>query len=163
FALELNVRITNASGNVATAIFRLDAGLLFDVEVDSARELTCNSTFFLFNESGTLETFDIYSESVNTTFFNNSDLFPNAYQQEVVVGPNSSVVISMNYNGQILGNAFTSRLGDINCDGLVNLLDVASFVDLVSTGEFQFEADINEDGVVNLLDVAPFVDLLSGG
>lgn len=52
-------------------------------------------------------------------------------------------------------------LGDVNMDGLVNLLDVAPFVELISTGDFQAEADINQDGQVNLLDVGPFVDLLS--
>ena len=54
-------------------------------------------------------------------------------------------------------------LGDVNLDGLVNLLDVAPFVDLISNGVFQAEADINQDGTINLLDVGPFVDLLSGG
>ena len=54
-------------------------------------------------------------------------------------------------------------LGDVNCDGEVNLLDVAPFVDLISAGGFSVKADINEDGSVNLLDVAPFVALLSGG
>ena len=51
-------------------------------------------------------------------------------------------------------------LGDVNQDGVVNLLDVSPFVQLVSSGEFLAEADINEDGVVNLLDVDPFVALL---
>ncbi len=54
-------------------------------------------------------------------------------------------------------------LGDVNCDGSINLLDVGPFVDLLSTGSFDSKADINQDGVVNLLDVAPFVDLLTGG
>ena len=54
-------------------------------------------------------------------------------------------------------------LGDVNLDMVVNLLDVAPFVDLVSGGLFQLEADINDDGFVNLLDVAPFVAILSGG
>lgn len=54
-------------------------------------------------------------------------------------------------------------LGDVNCDGLVNLLDVDPFVDLISTGEFSDKADINMDGVVNLLDVTPFIALLNGG
>ena len=53
-------------------------------------------------------------------------------------------------------------LGDINCDGAVNLLDVAPFIALLDTGTFIDKADLNEDGAVNLLDVAPFVDLLSG-
>lgn len=54
-------------------------------------------------------------------------------------------------------------LGDVNGDGVVNLLDVAPFIDAVSNGVYIPEADINGDGVVNLLDVQPFVDLLSGG
>ena len=54
-------------------------------------------------------------------------------------------------------------LGDVNCDGVVNLLDVSPFVDLISTDSYEFKADINQDGVVNLLDVAPFIDLLSMG
>ncbi len=56
----------------------------------------------------------------------------------------------------------TLFLGDVNLDGVVNLLDVAPFVELLSSGDFQAEADINQDGVVDLLDVQPFVDLLSG-
>ena len=52
-------------------------------------------------------------------------------------------------------------VGDINCDGAVNLLDVAPFVSAISNGIFILEADTNFDGVVNLLDVKPFVDILS--
>ena len=54
-------------------------------------------------------------------------------------------------------------LGDVNCDGVINLLDVEPFISLINSGGFSTKADINEDGSVNLLDVAPFVDLLSGG
>ena len=53
-------------------------------------------------------------------------------------------------------------LGDINQDGIVDLLDVAPFVTLLTSGAFQSEADVNEDGVVSLLDVNPFVELLGG-
>ena len=53
-------------------------------------------------------------------------------------------------------------LGDVNLDCSVNLLDVASFVERVTSGEFQAEADTNHDGAVNLLDVAGFVALLGG-
>ena len=57
-----------------------------------------------------------------------------------------------------LGDKFLQ--GDINGDGVVNLLDVAPFVALLANGQFQLEADINGDGAVNLLDVAGFVELL---
>ncbi len=53
-------------------------------------------------------------------------------------------------------------LGDINGDGIVNLLDVGPFVSAITTGTFIPAADINMDGQVNLLDVAGFVDLLTG-
>ena len=53
--------------------------------------------------------------------------------------------------------------GDVNGDGVVNLLDIEPFVDLINGGRFQVEADVNGDGVVNLLDVEPFIELLSGG
>lgn len=54
-------------------------------------------------------------------------------------------------------------VGDVNGDGLVDLLDVAPFVLAIADGIFVAEADINNDGIVNLLDVDPFVALLSGG
>ena len=53
------------------------------------------------------------------------------------------------------------QLGDVNQDGIVNLLDVAPFVDRMASGTYQTEADMNQDGVVNLLDVQPFVDALA--
>ena len=54
----------------------------------------------------------------------------------------------------------TFLLGDVNCDGMVSLLDVAPFVELITSGQYLDKADINSDGVVDLLDVGPFVNLL---
>ena len=59
-------------------------------------------------------------------------------------------------------NSVVSLIGDINCDGAVDLLDVSPFVDALSSSDFVAKADINQDGVVNLLDVSPFIELLSG-
>lgn len=66
---------------------------------------------------------------------------------------------AFNLTGQI---DLTMLLGDVNCDGVVDLLDVTPFVDAISTGVFDSKADVNRDGVVDLLDVGPFVALLSG-
>lgn len=54
-----------------------------------------------------------------------------------------------------------SLLGDVNCDGNVDLLDVSPFVQLITSGEFSTKADINGDGAVDLLDIGPFVELLT--
>ncbi|MEM9409627.1 MAG: hypothetical protein AAGA30_00845 [Planctomycetota bacterium] len=53
-------------------------------------------------------------------------------------------------------------MGDVNCDGSVDLLDVAPFVDLITSGGFSAKADFTGDGMVTLLDVAPFVAALTG-
>ena len=64
----------------------------------------------------------------------------------------------------ILGVADGGLLvGDVNCDGEINLLDVVPFVSLITSGVFDPKGDINGDEEVNLLDVEPFVELLTGG
>lgn len=52
--------------------------------------------------------------------------------------------------------------GDVNCDGIANLLDVEPFVAAVSNGVFNSKADIDGNGSVDLLDVSPFVGVLAG-
>ncbi len=53
-------------------------------------------------------------------------------------------------------------LGDINCDGAVNLLDVQPFVELLSSGEFNAKGDFDGDGINTLLDVNGFIAALGG-
>ena len=53
-------------------------------------------------------------------------------------------------------------LGDTNGDGVVSLLDVQSFVDIIISGIFDRAADTNRDGIVSLLDVGTFVNLIIG-
>ena len=82
-----------------------------------------------------------------------------------------------------LGDAFLRMqlapafgLGDLNCDGSLNSLDIDPFVlALTSTPpgypEYYTQhpnceallADCNDDGSINSLDIDPFVDLLTGG
>ena len=65
------------------------------------------------------------------------------------------------YAGEVyVYNLFT--LGDMNFDGVVDILDAAPFSDVLAEGKFQIEADINGDGTVNVLDVDPFVNLIVG-
>lgn len=53
-------------------------------------------------------------------------------------------------------------VGDVNCDGVIDLLDVQPFVDQITSGIFDAKADIDGNGSVDLLDVGPFVALLGG-
>ena len=56
----------------------------------------------------------------------------------------------------------TGLLGDVNCDGSVDLLDVQPFIDAITNDFPDFKADINGDGSDDLLDVAGFIALISG-
>ena len=57
----------------------------------------------------------------------------------------------------------TLVLGDVNQDGVANLLDIEPFIAVINSGGYQCEADANQDGVVNLLDVEDFIAILNGG
>ena len=52
-------------------------------------------------------------------------------------------------------------IGDANLDGVVNFLDIPSFISILSTGDYLGQADTNQDGDVNFLDIGPLVALLS--
>ncbi|TWT44283.1 Lys-gingipain precursor [Phycisphaerae bacterium RAS1] len=63
-------------------------------------------------------------------------------------------------------------VGDMNCDGAANILDINAFV-LAIGDPFAFavtwpdcdliSGDLNGDGEVNILDINPFIDLVAGG
>ena len=59
--------------------------------------------------------------------------------------------------GQFVVDCF---LGDIDCDGLINSLDIQFFVNQLLTGSYTTRADVNQDGFVNDADVPGFVSLL---
>ena len=61
--------------------------------------------------------------------------------------------------------------GDLNCDGVVNAIDIEAFIlALFDPDEYQRQypdcdinlGDLNGDGVVNALDIEPFLGLLFG-
>jgi hypothetical protein len=52
-------------------------------------------------------------------------------------------------------------IADVNLDGIVNFLDVAPFITVLTANTYQLEADVNQDGVVNFLDISFFIAELS--
>lgn len=101
-------------------------------------------------------------------------------QQQIVnicLGPNDIAIADLNGDGllDIAAAVFFTEeipilinqcsgilLGDLNLDGVANLLDVAPFIELILSDSYQTEGDVNQDGFVNLLDVEPFVQILLG-
>ena len=60
-----------------------------------------------------------------------------------------------------------TEIGDVNCDGFVNISDVTDLIDylLSDNGDnvSQTNADCDKDGVVNIADVTTLIDYLLGG
>ena len=54
-------------------------------------------------------------------------------------------------------------LGDINEDGILNILDIVLMINMILSNEYSLVADVNEDGFVNILDVVLMVNILVGG
>ena len=49
-------------------------------------------------------------------------------------------------------------LGDINGDGVINILDIVIMVNMILDGEYDSIADINEDDTVDILDIVTLVN-----
>ena len=56
--------------------------------------------------------------------------------------------------------------GDLNCDSIINILDIVTLVNIVVLGEEDFSeyelwsADINLDGIINILDIVLLVNIV---
>ena len=62
-----------------------------------------------------------------------------------------------------LGSEDNIILGDVNQDGILNILDVVIIVNQVLSNEYNLIADVNEDGEVNVLDVVSLVGVILNG
>ena len=52
--------------------------------------------------------------------------------------------------------------GDVNLDGVLNILDMVLIVNMIIANEYNVDADINEDQILNILDVVILVNILVG-
>ena len=62
-------------------------------------------------------------------------------------------------------NCPTSGTGDVNFDGLINVIDIVAIVDAILNSGFtdecvQSSADYNSDGTVNVIDIVAIVDTI---
>ena len=65
---------------------------------------------------------------------------------------------SSNYGYNIMELSNRQTLGDINEDGLLNILDVVEIITLILINEYNEDADFNGDMELNVLDVVMIVD-----
>ena len=62
--------------------------------------------------------------------------------------------------GYSIGDVNRSGTNDYDFSDGVDLFDVAPFIAVLASGDYQFEADCNQDQVVNFRDIFPFIRIL---
>ena len=50
--------------------------------------------------------------------------------------------------------------GDINSDGIINVLDVIQLVNIILINEYLETGDLNEDEIINILDIIQLVNII---
>ena len=53
--------------------------------------------------------------------------------------------------------------GDVNSDGVLNVLDIVEVVSIILSNNFDLNADVNQDSAVNILDVVMLANIIIGG
>ena len=53
-----------------------------------------------------------------------------------------------------------SNLGDINEDGIINILDVVIIINIILNTEYNELADLNDDDIINVLDIVQLVNIV---
>jgi len=57
----------------------------------------------------------------------------------------------------------TPDFGDLNADGVVNVVDIITLINQIISGDVNYEAaDLNQDGVVNVIDIINLVNQVMG-
>ncbi len=88
-----------------------------------------------------------FSFDLKSVFEADEDFFSTGATLTLTLGPPGDIIIV---------------LGDVNLDEVVDLLDIAPFIQSLATGSFSEQADCNQDGIVNFLDILSFIAILSG-
>ena len=102
----------------------------------------------------TNELFDMLNSSEVKTIKIDEYLEGGWNEYDYNISDHRPVAISLHLNSSIYG--------DLNSDGLINILDIIILVNMILNNEYNFYADINEDGEVNILDVIIYKNTILG-
>ena len=75
-------------------------------------------------------------------------------------GNNANIARSQKYALDHFDQINNGMPGDINEDGILNILDIVSLINLVLEGQYDDNADLNGDEILNILDIVNLVNLI---
>ena len=75
-------------------------------------------------------------------------------------GANTVIARAQKYSIDCFDNINDDLLGDLNNDGILNILDIVALVNLVMAGDFNSAGDINGDEALNILDIVLLANLI---
>ncbi len=73
----------------------------------------------------------------------------------------TSVEVPAGFAHQVAAIRSGLLLGDVNLDNEVTFADIATFIALLTSGDYQAEADVDQNGEVNFLDIGRFIAVLT--
>jgi hypothetical protein len=86
-------------------------------------------------------------------------MFEVTYDKEIVWEHTGS---SNTFRAQKYGMNYFNPLGDVNHDGVINVIDIVLIVGYILDMSYIIEADLNEDGTVNILDIVILTTIILG-
>ena len=75
-------------------------------------------------------------------------------------GANTVIARAQKYSLDYFDNSNENLLGDLNDDGILNILDIVALINLVLSGESNPVGDINADETLNILDIVLLANLI---
>jgi len=118
---------------------------------------------FWVEENNCISSEDVYLENFNTIkhrYFNCIDNVE-VLLYEVVNGTHNWPNFTAEEIWSFFSSYINTLLGDINDDGLINILDIIQSVNIILAVEpYNSLADVNNDGMVNVLDIISLVNII---
>jgi len=97
------------------------------------------------------------------TFDTNTNTETNLCLSDAIFSDTNANGIPVNLGSCIDVDFNNSLYGDLDGDGVVNVIDAVILVNAVLNGENISGGDLNSDGIVNILDIVILVNLILGG
>ena len=113
----------------------------------------------------------IYAMNSLSDFFISTDIGENWFNADEGISDNSLYSLHLSPDGYLFGggrylhrstqNIDGNTTGDLNLDGITNILDVIAMIPLILDNSTYNElADMNSDGLINVVDVIQLVNII---